>query len=198
MDAQSFLPHLCICCPSSWLWTEEAQCYQLPRSCCSAGSQIPLITCYSSWTPSEFWVFRELLKDELFGCWLLGCAGLEPACTRSQEPTGHVLLCVQWHQVSSLKSAKVWVFIPQKLANATNQGFFFPPYGKSVVKHLLSYHWVHEVLSAWLCQNRCHCSERLTEIIIRYSVDSKVLCEMAEFQLMLMSDLGTSVNLLEF
>lgn len=39
-------------------------------------------------------------------------------------------------------------------------------------------------------------TERLTEIIRRYSVDSKVLCEMAEFQLMLMSDLGTSVNLL--
>lgn len=134
VDAQAFLPDLCICCPSSWLWTEEAQCYQLPRSCCSAGSPIPLITCYSSWTPGEFWVFWELLEDELFhnmfGCWLLGWAGLDPACTSSQEPAGRSYwLCTQWHQVGSLKSAKVWVFIPQKLANATSQGFFFffPP-----------------------------------------------------------------------
>lgn len=32
------------------------------------------------------------------------------------------------------------------------------------------------------------------EIITRYSVDSKVPCEIAEFQLMLLSNLGTSVN----
>lgn len=87
VDAQAFFPDPCICCPSSWLWTEEAQCYQLPRSCCSAGSQIPLITCYSSWTPSEFLVFQELLKNELFhnmfACWVLGrivLGQLVPVC----------------------------------------------------------------------------------------------------------------------
>lgn len=78
----------------SWLWTEEVQCYQLPRSCYSAGSQIPLMTFYSSQTHREFLVLWGLWKDELFqnvfGCWVLGCGVLEPACTGSSEPVVHM------------------------------------------------------------------------------------------------------------
>lgn len=113
-DLWRVLPDVCICCFSSWLGTGEAQCYQLPRSGCSAGSQIPLITCYSSQPPSEFLVFWEWVKDELFqdmfGCWVLGWGVLEPSWTGSWEPAVHVSyqLHVQWHQVGKLKSAKVW------------------------------------------------------------------------------------------
>ena len=73
-------------------------------------------------------VFLELLRHELFHstfrCWVQGCGVLEPACTGSQRPVVHLSyqLCVQAHQVS-LKSVKVWVFMPQKSANTRSQRF---------------------------------------------------------------------------
>lgn len=38
-------------------------------------------------------------------------------------------LCIQWHHIDSLKLAGMGEFIPQKLANSTNQGLFFSPSG---------------------------------------------------------------------
>lgn len=134
--------------PQQLALTRTDTMLSVPKSCCSAGSQTPLITCYSPGTPSEFLVFWELLRHEffnnMFGCWVQSCGVLEPAC----KPIVHMSyqLCVQEHQVGILKSSEAWVFTPQKSVNTTSQ--IFLPYGKPVVKHLLT--WAGT--SAWLCQ----------------------------------------------
>jgi hypothetical protein len=49
-------------------------------------------------------------------------------------------LCVQRHQVGSLKVAVVGIFTPLQLAKATNQDFLFPLIRQLLVKHLSAHY----------------------------------------------------------
>lgn len=46
---------------------------------------------------------------------------------------------VQWHLISNLRLVMVRVFTPQKLANTTNQGFFFFFFKEPTVQNLTAH-----------------------------------------------------------
>lgn len=59
-------------------------------------------------------------------------------------------LCIQWHHIDSLKLAGMGEFIPQNLANSTNQGLFFSPLWNPVVKYLPTQHCLRPTNSSYL------------------------------------------------